>query len=80
MGVACTINMDRLCTESDMATAKEQMSRIIEAQPENSSYEEILRELACERMVERGLADSDQGRTISNEEMQERIQSWRWRR
>lgn len=60
-----------------MVTAKEQMSRIIEAQPEDSSYEEILRELAFERMVERGLADSDQGRTISNDEMQERIRSWR---
>ena len=60
-----------------MATAKEQMWRIIDAQPEDSSYEEILRELAFERMVERGLADSDQGRTISNEEMQERIRKWR---
>ena len=60
-----------------MATAKEQMWRIIEAQPEDSSYEEILRELAFERMVERGLTDSDQGRSISNQEMQERIRTWR---
>lgn len=64
-----------------MATAKEQMRRIIEAQPEDSSYEEILRELALERMVERmverGLADSDSGRSHSNREMQERIRSWR---
>ncbi|MBI3988711.1 MAG: hypothetical protein HY347_03745 [candidate division NC10 bacterium] len=59
-----------------MATAKEQMARIIEAQPDNASYEEILRELAFTRMVERGLADSDTGRTISNQEMQERICSW----
>ena len=60
-----------------MATAKEQMARIIDAQPEDSSYEEILRELAFARMVERGLADSDAGRTVSNREMQERIRSWR---
>lgn len=59
-----------------MATAKEQMSRIIEAQPDDSSYEEILRELAFARMVERGLQDSDAGKTISNEEMQKRIRSW----
>lgn len=59
-----------------MATAKEQMARIIEAQPDDASYEEILRELAFTRMVERGLADSDAGRTISNQEMQERIRSW----
>jgi predicted transcriptional regulator len=60
-----------------MATAKEQMARIIAAQPEDSSYEDILRELAFARMVERGLQDSDAGRTISDEEMQERIRSWR---
>uniref|UniRef100_A0A7C1F2S7 Uncharacterized protein n=1 Tax=Ammonifex degensii TaxID=42838 RepID=A0A7C1F2S7_9THEO len=59
-----------------MSTAKEQMARIIEAQPDDSSYEEILRELAFARMVERGLADSDAGRTISNQEMQDRIRSW----
>jgi predicted transcriptional regulator len=59
-----------------MATAKEQMSRIIEAQPEDSSYEEILRELAFARMVERGLSDSDAGKTISNEEMHKRLRSW----
>lgn len=59
-----------------MTTAKEQMSRIIQAQPEDSSYEEILRELAFARMVERGLKDSGASKTISNEEMQQRIRSW----
>jgi predicted transcriptional regulator len=59
-----------------MATAKQEMARIIENQPEDSSYEEILKELAFARMVARGLADSDAGRTISNEEMQKRIASW----
>ncbi|QIT54839.1 hypothetical protein HC341_06170 [Aquisalimonas sp. 2447] len=59
-----------------MATPKEQMVKVIEAQPEDSSYDEILRELAFARMIDRGLADSDTGRTISNLEMQERIRSW----
>ncbi|SEO57827.1 hypothetical protein [Aquisalimonas asiatica] len=59
-----------------MATPKEQMVKVIEAQPEDSSYDEILRELAFARMIDRGLADSDSGRTISNQEMQERIRSW----
>lgn len=60
-----------------MATPKEQMSRTIEAQPEDSSYDEILREPAFARMVARGVGDSDAGRTIGNQEMQERIRSWR---
>ena len=57
-------------------TAKEQMFEIIEKQPDDSSYEELLRELAFERMVERGFDDADQGRTISHEEMGRRISSW----
>lgn len=60
-----------------MATAKEQLTRILEAQPEDSSYEELLRELAFARMVNRGLADSDAGRVISNKKMKEHIDSWR---
>jgi predicted transcriptional regulator len=59
-----------------MASIKEQMIKIIDEQPEDSTYDEILRELAFARMVERGLADSDEGRTISNEEMKRRIRSW----
>ena len=56
-----------------MASAKEQMKAIIDQQPEDSSYDEILRELAFARMVERGLADSDARRTICHEEMGRRI-------
>jgi predicted transcriptional regulator len=60
-----------------MSTAKEELSRLIQGQPEDSSREEIVRELAFHVMVERGLADSDAKRTISNEEMGRRIRSWR---
>lgn len=57
-------------------TPKEHLIQAIEELPEDSSYEEILRELAFARMVERGLADSEAGRTISHEEMGRRIASW----
>ncbi len=59
-----------------MATAKEKIKEIIQNQPDDSSYDEILKELAFARMVERGLEDSKAGRTISNEEMGRRIRSW----
>lgn len=59
-----------------MANAKEKMTEIIQQQPDDSSYDEILRELAFARMVERGLEDSRKGRTISDDEMRRRIQSW----
>jgi|TARA_B110000263_G_scaffold248858_1_gene264820 predicted transcriptional regulator len=59
-----------------MSTAKDDITRIVQAQPEDSSPEEIVRELAFHVMVERGLADADAGRTISNEDMARRIRSW----
>ena len=40
-----------------------------------SSYDDIIRELAFDLMVKRGLKDSDERRTISNEEMERRISS-----
>jgi hypothetical protein len=60
-----------------MSTAKDELTRIVQAQPEDSSPEEIVRELVFHVMVERGLADSDAKRTISNEDMARSICSWR---
>lgn len=59
-----------------MATAKEELTLLIQNQPDDSSRDEIVRELAFHVMVGRGLADSDANRTISNEEMGRRIQLW----
>ncbi len=59
-----------------MSTAKEELTRLIQQQPEDSSREEIVRELAFHTMVERGLADADAKRSLSNEEMGRRIRSW----
>jgi len=59
-----------------MATDMDELTKLIQDQPDDSSYEEILRELAFNLMVQRGLMDSDEGRTISNEEMQRRIRTW----
>ena len=59
-----------------MSKAKEELTKLVEEQPEDSSREEIVRELAFHVMVQRGLADSDAGRVISNDEMARRIRSW----
>jgi predicted transcriptional regulator len=55
---------------------KIRMIDIIQSQPDDSSYDEILRELAFARMIELGLADSDAGRTVSSEEVKRRMRSW----
>jgi predicted transcriptional regulator len=59
-----------------MQNVKETMAEIILRQPDDSSYDEILRELAFARMVQRGLADADAGRTVSDETIKQAIESW----
>ena len=59
-----------------MSTVKEQMFEVINSQPVDASYDEILRELAFERMVNIGLNDSRQNQTYTNEQIEQRILSW----
>ena len=59
-----------------MASVKEAMSEIIARQPDDSSFDEILRELAYARMIERGLDDVKNQRTLSNTEVQQKIAAW----
>ncbi len=60
-----------------MSTVKETMTNVIALQPDDSSYDEILRELAFACMVKRGLGDSDAGRTVTENEVKRKIDSWR---
>jgi predicted transcriptional regulator len=64
-------------TLDEKPSAKSLLREIIEAQPEDASYDEIMRELAFERMVERGMADVRAGRFLSHAEAMEKIRSWR---
>ena len=59
-----------------MATAKEEIIEILDQQPDDSSYDKLLQELAFKKMIDAGLADVDSGKTISNDEISEKINSW----
>ena len=59
-----------------MTAPKKQIKKIVDSLPEDSSYDEILKELAFHKMIEKGLKDSDQRKVISNEEMKKRINTW----
>ena len=59
-----------------MPNIKEKMAEVIQSQPDDATYEEIMRELTFERMVEQGLADSRSDRVVANEEMERRIRTW----
>ncbi len=57
--------------------AKAMLRQVIDAQPEDASYEEIMREIAFERMVDQGLADVRAGHFLENDAAIRRIRSWR---
>jgi len=59
-----------------MTAPKQEMKKIIDSLPEDTSYDEILKELAFDRMIQRGLKDSNDNKTISNEQMKNRIKQW----
>jgi predicted transcriptional regulator len=59
-----------------MSAIKDRMTQIVQSQPDDASYEVIMRELAFERIIFRGLEDLRAGRVISNEEAERRIRSW----
>ena len=57
-------------------TDKQRMLEILECQPDESSNDELLRELAFERMIEPGSAEAQTSRTIAQEKMGRRIAAW----
>ena len=58
-------------------SAKDRIIDVVRDLPDTATFDEILRELAVARMVERDLADADAGRTIGHGEMRRQIDSWR---
>ena len=60
-----------------MSVVKEKMKKVIESFPEDATYEEIMRELVFEEMINRGLEDLREDRTISNDDMGKRIRTWK---
>jgi predicted transcriptional regulator len=56
-------------------SAKQHLITILQQQPEDSSYDELLRELAFARMIDRGLRDVEAGRTVGNDEVRREIAS-----
>ena len=59
-----------------MTAPKQEAKKIIDSLPDDSSYDEILKELAFDRMIQKGLKDSKENKTISNDEMKNKIKQW----
>ena len=59
-----------------MTAPKDEAKKIIDSLPEDTTYDEILRELAFDKMIQRGLDDVEKGKVVSNKEMENTINQW----
>ena len=62
--------------ENLIALPTTEAKRVIETLPQDSSYNEIIRELIFDKMIKSGLEDSENNNLISNEEMKNKIEKW----
>jgi predicted transcriptional regulator len=60
-----------------VSSVKQQLITILQELPDDSSYDELIKELAFARMVDRGLADVKAGRVVTNDDARRQIESWR---
>ncbi len=59
-----------------VTSAKNRINKIVNKQPADSSYDEIMRELLFAKMIDNGLKDSKNGNLTSHEDMKKEIALW----
>lgn len=59
-----------------METAKEEVQRILDSLPDDASLEDIQYRIYVRQAIAAGLRDVDQGRVVSQEEVERRMARW----
>ena len=59
-----------------MATAKEEVVKMLERLPDESSFEDIQYHIYVREKIERGLRDVEKGRVLNQEEVERRMARW----
>ena len=59
-----------------METAKDEVRRILESLPEDATLEDIQYQIYVRQAIVSGLRDIDQGRIVSQEEVERRMSRW----
>jgi predicted transcriptional regulator len=57
----------------EMISIKEEARRLVDQLPENSLWVDLMHEIYVRQSIEKGLADSEAGRTTSVEEVREKF-------
>ena len=59
-----------------MGTPKEEVRKLLDTLPEDSSLEDIQYHIYVREKIERGLKDVREGHTLSQEEVERRMSRW----
>ena len=59
-----------------MSTAKEEVRKILDTIPDDASFEDIQYHIYVRDKIERGLKDIQEGRVLSQEEIEQRMSRW----
>jgi predicted transcriptional regulator len=60
----------------NMSTAKEEVRKILDQIPDDSSFEDIQYHIYVREKIERGLKDIKEGRVLSQEEVKRKMSKW----
>jgi len=59
-----------------MPTAKEEVRKLLDQIPEDATLEDIQYHIYVRQKIEKGLKDVEQGRVLSQEEVERRMSKW----
>ena len=59
-----------------MLSIKDSAKKIIDDLPEDVSFDELIKELAFKRMIEKGLQESLKNKITPDEELEKEIEKW----
>jgi len=62
--------------ERKMRTAKEEVRKMLDQMPDDASFEDIQYHIYVREKIERGLKDIQEGRLLSQEEIEQRMSKW----
>jgi predicted transcriptional regulator len=59
-----------------MSTAKDEVRKILEKVPDDATLEDIQYHIYVREKIERGMKDVQEGRVLSQEEVESRMRKW----
>lgn len=62
--------------EPVMSESKQTVHEILDRLPDDATLEQIEYQIHVRRMIERGLLDVEEGRVVSSEEAEQRMNEW----